>query len=322
MLRLLAIHPIAEVVAVTSRRFEGRQVGSVHKSLGKFYDLTFEDASAEAVAEESDVVFLAVPHKTAMNYVPKLMDADVSVVDLSADYRLDPGVYEETYGVEHTDRDREAAYGLTELHREEVKESRLVANPGCFPTGATLAAAPLVKAGLARQIIFDSKTGISGAGADPTGVTHYPNVAGNTTPYRISDHRHTPEMQQELDRLGDVRVHFTPHIIPSVRGILTTAHVFLEDDVGEDELREYYEDMYYDENFVRVLGVGDVPSLADVRGSNFCDIGGFKIENGRAIVVSAIDNLVKGASGQAIQNMNVMMGLDETMGIWTPGLAP
>lgn len=322
LLRLLSVHPIAMVEAVTSRRFKGMQVGSVHKGLGKFYDLEFEDAGAREIGERSDVVFLAVPHKTAMEFVPDLMDTGVIVIDFSADYRLNPDVYEATYEVKHTDRERKAVYGLTELHREEVKDARLVANPGCFPTGAILAAAPLVMEGLVERVVFDSKTGISGAGADPTSVTHYPNVAENAVPYRINNHRHVPEIKQELNRFGDLKVHFTPHIIPSVRGILTTAHLFLKEEVSEEEIRGLYGDMYREENFVRVLGVGEIPSLAAVRGSNFCDIGGFKIEEDRVIVISAIDNLVKGASGQAIQNMNVVMGLDETMGLWTPGLPP
>ncbi len=320
LLRLLVNHPDAEIVAVTSRRLNGKPISVAHPHLSGILDLSFEESSTNEVAKRSDIVFTAVPHKAAMDYVPDLLAQNVKVVDLSADYRLSPEIYESTYMTTHTDRDRRGTYGLPELHRAEIKRSNLVANPGCFSTGAILAAAPLVKAAKAERIIFDSKTGISGSGMIPSEVTHYPNISENVVPYKVTKHRHLPEIKQELTLLGTCKIDFTPHIIPSVRGILTTAHIFVKDAITSDEVTSLYEQIYSSEPFVRVRDI--MPSLSVVRGSNFCDIGCFDIEDGRVVVVSAIDNLAKGASGQAIQNMNIMFGLDERRGLWTPGMAP
>lgn len=320
LLRLLANRPDTEIVAVTSRTFENQPVNVIHPHLLKTLDMYFEDVSTKEVAKRSDVVFTAVPHKAAMAHVPELLANGVRVVDLSADYRLKPDIYEKVYETSHSDRDRVATYGLPELYRADIRHSALVANPGCFPTGAILAAAPLVKAGIVERIVFDSKTGISGAGATPSDATHYPNVAENIVPYSVTMHRHVPEIRQEMALLGRCDVHFTPHIIPAVRGILTTAHIFVKRAISKKDVMELYRKMYADEVFVRI--VDGVPSLNAVRGSNFCDIGCFDVEGGRVVVVSAIDNMVKGASGQAIQNMNIMFGLDEMAGLWMPGVAP
>ncbi|HIH36728.1 MAG TPA: N-acetyl-gamma-glutamyl-phosphate reductase [Methanocellales archaeon] len=320
LLRLLANHPDAEIAAVTSRRFQGKPVSVVHPHLSEVLDLAFEDLSTSEVAERSDLVFTAVPHKAAMGYVPDLLAQNVKVVDLSADYRLVPEVYESTYMTTHTDRARRAIYGLPELHRAEIKTSDLVANPGCFSTVAILVAAPLIKAAKAERIVFDSKTGISGAGMEPSEVTHYPNIAENVVPYRITTHRHLPEIRQELGLLGKCKISFTPHIIPSVRGILTTAHIFVRETLTSEYISDLYEKMYASEPFIRILKT--MPSLSAVRGSNFCDIGCFDVEGDRVVVISTIDNLTKGASGQAVQNMNLMFGLDEKMGLWLPGMAP
>lgn len=320
LLRLLANHPDVEIVAVTSRTFKNQPVSVIHAHLLKTVDLYFEDMPAKEVAKRSDVVFTAVPHKAAMTQVPELLTNGARVIDLSADYRLKPDTYEKIYETSHSDRDRKATYGLPELHRADIRHSDLVANPGCFPTGAILAAAPLVKAGIVERIVFDSKTGISGAGATPSDATHYPNVAENIVPYSVTTHRHNPEIEQELTLLSRCDVHFTPHIIPAVRGILTTAHIFVKRAISKKDVMELYRKMYADEIFVRI--VDGVPSLGAVRGSNFCDIGCFDAEGDRIVVVSAIDNMVKGASGQAIQNMNIMFGLDEKNGLWMPGVAP
>lgn len=319
LLRLLVNHPDAEIVAVTSRTFKDKPIGAVHPHLSKILNMRFEDISAGEVAKRSDVVFTAVPHKAAMGYVPELLTQGTKVIDLSADYRLDYDAYETTYGITHADKGRKAVYGLPELHRRDIKRANLVANPGCYPTGAILAAAPLVKAGEVSRVVFDSKTGVSGAGMIPSEVTHYPNVAENVVPYQVTKHRHLPEIVQELTVLGKCKIHFTPHIIPAVRGILTTAHVFVKKEMSKEEITNLYQKMYAGETFVRILD--EMPSLSAVRGSNFCDIG-FDVEGDRVIVVSAIDNMVKGASGQAIQNMNIMFGLDEKAGLWVPGVAP
>jgi N-acetyl-gamma-glutamyl-phosphate reductase len=313
LLRLLVQHPEVEVTIVTSRALDGTQVADVHRHLKGFYDLKFVDATAKSVAKAADVVFLAVPHGAAMRLVPNLID-EVRIIDLSADYRLGQR-YESVYGP-HTDP-REAVYGLPELH-PEVAHADLCANPGCYPTGAILSAAPLVKAGFVDHIVFDSKSGISGAGAAPTATSHYPNVAENVVPYQLTNHRHKAEIVQELERLGAGTVNFTPHVIPSIRGILTTAHIFTNKDLDSDGVRSLYEDFYAGHPFIRF----NVPSLGSVRGTNFCDLFIERdVASNRVVVVSAIDNMVKGASGQAIQNMNLMFGLDETTGLWTPALS-
>jgi N-acetyl-gamma-glutamyl-phosphate reductase len=321
LLRLLAQHPEAKVRVVTSRSRKGQKVSDTHTHLRKIYDLNFEDLAPEEVASRCDIVFTAVPHGTAMQVVPALLDAGIKVIDLSADYRLKTDVFEKTYKMKHTDP-RDAVYGIPELH-PEVAEQKFIANPGCYPTGASLAAAPLADAGLIERVVFDSKSGISGAGAEPTEVSHYPNMAENIQAYKLTSHRHRAEIVQELTRLdsGLKSISFTPHVIPSVRGILTTAHIFARKELDEEDVSEIYRDFYHDKPFIRLIK--GIPMLGGVRGSNFCDIG-FEIEKNsdRIVVISAIDNLVKGASGQAIQNMNLMFGLPETTGLWTPAIAP
>jgi N-acetyl-gamma-glutamyl-phosphate reductase len=319
LIRLLVQHPEVTISVVTSRRYKGKKVNKVNPHLFPFIELEYEDVDSKEIADRSDVVFAAVPHGTAMEYVPALMERGARVIDLSADYRLPRAEFERVYKREHTDKEeRDAVYGLTELH-PEVATATLVGNPGCYPTGAILAATPLVKAGMVNRVVFDSKSGISGAGAEPTETSHFPNLAENLIPYQVTAHRHVAEMRQELG----VNVSFTPHVIPAIRGILTTAHVFVNERVSKthDEIEEIYKHFYKGKRFIRLRK--GVPSLSAVRGTNFCDIG-FEIEEGsdRIVVMSTIDNLVKGGSGQAIQNMNVMFGLDEAAGLWFPGLAP
>jgi N-acetyl-gamma-glutamyl-phosphate reductase len=321
LLRLLVNHPNVALELATSRSLAGKPVTSTHKHLEGFLNLKYENPDTEEIRERCDVVFLAVPHGAAMSYVPELLDGSTKVIDLSADYRLETETFEEIYEIKHTDS-RDAVYGLVELHPEAAEED-LVANPGCFPTGATLAAAPLAAAWLIDIAIFDSKTGISGAGISPTEASHYPNLAENIIPYKLTAHRHRAEIVQELTSL-DVRlknINFTPHVIPSIRGILTTAHLFTKEPLSIEDLKPIYEEFYRDRPFIRLLS--GVPSLTAVRGTNFCDIG-FEVdkENNRVVALSTIDNLVKGASGQAIQNMNLMFGLDETQGLWLPAAAP
>ncbi|AIY89114.1 N-acetyl-gamma-glutamyl-phosphate reductase [Geoglobus acetivorans] len=317
LLRILSKHPEVEVVAVTSRREKGRKIHEVHPHLKGFYEIEFIEPDIDHLSE-CDVVFTAVPHGEAMKYVPELYESGLRVVDLSADYRLSRDKYEEAYGKKH-EAYIEAVYGLTELHREEIPKARLVANPGCYPTGAILAAAPLAELELIERVIFDSKSGISGAGVSPTEFTHYPNLHEAIVPYKITDHRHYYEMEQELSRFqDDVRVSFTPQVFPGSRGILTNAHIFLKGELEQDELEKIYRKFYNSSYFIRFQ---KAVRLSYVRGSNFADI---SINKGadRVVVVSAIDNLVKGASGQAVQNMNVMFGLDEWIGLDFPPLFP
>jgi N-acetyl-gamma-glutamyl-phosphate reductase len=313
LIRLLLSHSSAEVTIATSRKLEGKRVDSVHPHLKGLTDLLFQNPSVDRM--DADVALLAVPHTAAMGYVRGLLDRGMKVVDLSADYRLPREVYERTYGVPHTDY-FPAPYGLTELHREEVRGVSFVANPGCFPTGAVLAAAPL--ATRARAVVFDSKTGVSGAGNSPSAVTHYPAVADNINPYKWTRHRHLAEMKQEMARLGsEGGVYFTPHLVPVNRGILTTAHVLLREPMEQREVEALYRRYYEREFFVRL----QMPVLAAVRGTNFCDIA-VESEGERVVVASAIDNLVKGASGQAIQNMNLMCGFPEQDGLRGAGVLP
>lgn len=313
LIRLLLSHSRASVVCATSRKLAGKPVTSVHPHLGGFTDLSFSNPAVDAI--DADAVFLAVPHTAAMQYAGDLVERGIKTVDLSADYRLPKEEYETIYGVPHT-RYFTAPYGLPELHRDEITGASFIANPGCFPTGATLAAAPL--ASRARTIIFDSKTGVSGAGVNPTATTHYPNVGDNFIAYKWTTHRHVAEMRMEISRLGSAaKCYFTPHLVPANRGILTTAHILLDEPIEQEEAEALYRSWYGDEFFVRL----QKPSLATVRGSNFCDMA-VECEGTRVVVVSAIDNLVKGASGQAIQNLNLMTGCRETDGLTGVPLVP
>lgn len=328
LLRILASHPDVETTHATSRRYSGTKVGKVHPNLEGVVDLEFEDATVEDVARDSNFVFTATPHKTSMNIVPILLNADVKVVDLSGDFRFrDVSKYERYYGLKHEHPEIKGVYGLPELHRDEIKTANLVANPGCYPTTSILGLAPALKAGIVEpgRIVADSKSGITGAGASPKTATHFCMANESVSAYNPTAHRHMPEIEQELSSFDEnVKVSFVPHLVPINRGITTTLHCFLKEPIREKEVRELYADFYKDEPFVRVLDVGEVPRLSAVRGSNYNDIGCFKIdeERNRLIVVSACDNLVKGASGQAVQNMNIMLGIDEACGLGAIGLHP
>ena len=313
LIRLLHHHSSAKVTCATSRKLAGTPLVSVHPHLKGFTDLNFENPDTGAI--DVDVAFLAVPHTAAMTYAGKLVSRGIKVVDLSADYRLPKEIYEKVYGVTHTDY-FPVPYGIPEFHRKEIINAVCVANPGCFPTGAALAAAPLARH--AHTVIFDSKTGVSGAGDNPSATTHYPNVGDNIVPYKLTSHRHLAEMKQELAFLGSkAKCFFTPHLVPVNRGILTTAHILLNEPLDQKEVERIYHDYYRNEYFVRY----QKPSLAAVRGSNFCDIM-VESEGLRVVAVSAIDNLGKGASGQAIQNMNLMCGFAENDGLVHAGVLP
>lgn len=316
LLRILANHPEVDVIAASSRRYEGKDIWKVHRFLKGFYDIKFCNPEIDNFTE-CDLVFTAVPHGEAMKYVPQLLEIGSMVVDMSADYRLDKETYERVYKKHEGYMD--AVYGLTELHRNEIRKAKLVANPGCYPTGTILAAAPLAKLELVESVVFDCKSGITGAGEKPSAFTHYPNLHEAIVPYKITEHRHYYEMVQELGKLQeDIKISFTPQVFPGSRGILTNAHIFLRGELERDELYSIYEKFYDGCFFIRLQ---DEVRLSWVRGSNFCDISIHKGEE-RVVVVSAIDNLVKGASGQAVQNMNVMCGFDETLGLRTPPLFP
>jgi len=315
LIRLLLSHKEANIVCATSRKLAGTPVTKDHIHLKNLIDIDYTNPDVDDI--DADFAFLAVPHTAAMQYAGKLKERGIKTVDFSADYRLPQDVYEKTYGVEHTAYFK-APYGLPELHREEIRKADFVANPGCFPTGATLSAAPMAK--FAETIIYDSKSGVSGAGDSVSETTHYPNVDENINPYKITVHRHVPEMRQEMAFLGSsASVYFTPHLLPAIRGIITTAHILLKEPMTKEEVAKAYEEFYKDEHFVRLQHA----KLGGVRGSNFCDINWELEADGRRLVaVSAIDNLVKGAAGQAVQNMNIMCGFDESEGIRMPGMFP
>ena len=320
LLRMLLNHPEVEITDVTSRKYDNIPVHKIHPHI-RDSELVFKNKAPEEL--DADIVFTATPHGASMKIVPGILESGAKVIDLSGDYRYrDRKVYEKWYGIKHTD-ELESVFGLPEIYRDEIKKADLVANPGCFPTGAILSSYPLVKNNLVDRIVIDSKTGVSGAGVNASETTHYPNIADNVNPYKISSHRHMSEIQQELHGFDDVKVSFTPHLVPVNRGIQTTSHSFLIKDITSEELRDYYEKEYKGEYFIKLMDEGEIPHLSSVRGSNFVHIGGFEIdETGRIIMLSVIDNLVKGASGQAIQNMNILLGIDESCGLTHFGLHP
>ncbi len=329
LLRILANHPLVRVSALTSRKFEGSPIDSVFPALKGHIDLVCEPLDFDRIAEKSDFVFTAVPHQTAMGVVPHFYNRGKKVVDLSADFRFtDPQVYEKWYqphGCENLLR--EAIYGLPELHREQITKARIVGNPGCYPTGAVLALTPVVREKRVdlSGIVIDAKSGVSGAGRDPSLGTLFCEVNEGLKAYKILEHRHHPEIEQELSRIAQqsVRTIFVPHLIPMDRGILSTIYVKLDRKTDTNSLLALYAKSYEGEFFIRLCPEGEYPNVSNVRGSNFCDIG-LKVADDRkvAVIICAIDNLVKGASGQAVQNMNLMCGFPENAGLESIALFP
>lgn len=328
LLRYLAHHEECDVACATSRKAAGKKIGEVHPHLREIADLQFEDLTPAQVASRCDFVFTATPHGASMKIVPELLKAGVKVVDLSGDFRFeDARFYERYYGLKHEHPEIKAVFGLPELHRARIRKANVVANPGCYPTSVILGLVPLVKEKLVEpsMIVADSKSGVSGAGVEPKPGTHFCMADESITPYKVVNHRHLPEMEQELRKFdATLKLSFVPHLVPVIRGISTTLHCFLREKVTQEEIQGIYAGFYRDEPFVRVLMVGVIPRMSAVRGTNYIDIGGFEVdeERGRVIVVSAIDNLGKGASGQAVQNMNIMQGYDETLGLRQVGVHP
>ena len=329
LIRLLAGHPEAELTVLTSETFQGQNIAEVFPSLNGVVDLKLRPLD-DSITQDCSVLFLALPHIAAMDKLPVYLQSDCKTIDLSADYRLkDPKEYSDWYSVTHTHPEllEQAVYGLPELHRQAIQTARFIANPGCYPTSVILALAPLLKTGWVdlSSIISDSKSGISGAGRKTSLSTHYAEVNEGISPYGLASHRHTPEMEQELSALAGkpVRLTFSPHLVPMTRGMLSTVYINLNEPISDEKLVEHYRSFYKDEYFVRVLNPGKFASSQHVRSSNFCDIG-LKVDsrNQRLIITSALDNLIKGASGQAIQNMNIMLSLDEKMGLTAPATLP
>jgi N-acetyl-gamma-glutamyl-phosphate reductase len=322
LLRILLNHPHVEVTAVTSRQYKGMAVSDLYPVFTDRTNLVFLDASPEEVAEAADFVFLALPHGGAMKVASHFLDAGKKVVDLSADFRLRKVEVFEAWYQKHGAPDliREAAYGLPELYRSEVRVARFVANPGCYPTSIILGFAPLLKEGLidTETLIADSKSGVSGAGREAQIGSLFCEVNEGFKAYKVGQHRHTPEIEQELGVLAgrEIFLSFTPHLLPVNRGILSTLYARLTRSMSTADLTERFRRFYEREPFVRVYPEGSVPNISSVKGTNFCDIGVVSEKRtGRVIVLSAIDNLGKGASGQAVQNMNLMCGFPEDAGL-------
>ncbi|MFT5701845.1 MAG: N-acetyl-gamma-glutamyl-phosphate reductase [Desulforhopalus sp.] len=328
--RIICNHPEIELTVATSRQYEGQPLSEVFPNLRSRVDIICENPEPKDLADKADLFFAAVPHKTAMDLVPTLLDAGKKVIDLSADFRLrDVATYEQWYQPHSSSHLlAEAVYGLPELYRDSIKACRLLANPGCYPTSIILGLAPLLKAGVIvpETIIADSKSGTTGAGRTAQTGSLFCEVHDGFKPYKVGRaHRHTPEIEQELSVLAgsDINITFTPHLLPISRGILSTVYASLAREVTTDTIQELYTNQYSDEPFVRLLKEDTFPATQYVRGSNFCDIS-FKIDftTKRIIVMSAIDNVVKGAAGQAVQNMNIMCGFKEDSGLLTAPMFP
>lgn len=334
LLRLLLMHPQVEVTMVTSRQSAGEFIFNVHPNLRGLTQLKFVPQDMAELQKNCDLVFTATPHGGSVNLVPKLLEAGLKVIDMSADFRLkNPADYETYYGWTHAHPEmlKEAAYGLPELHREEIKKAKLVACAGCEATAAILGLAPIVKAGLIDKdkIVVDLKVGSSGGGSKATPASHHPERSNGVRPYKVVGHRHIAEVEQELNAIGSepVKISFTPHAVNIVRGILATIHTFPTQPIANKDLWKAFRGMYGNEPFIRIVkyqkGQFQLPDPKITMGTNFCDVG-FEIDEhaNRLILFSALDNMVKGASGQGVQCLNLLMGIDETTGLKSTGFHP
>ena len=322
LVRLLSGHPDVNLTVITSRQFDGAAVETIYPAFRGVVDLTCLPNDPAEIGKAADVVFLALPHKVSMGMVPALLDAKKRIVDLSADFRFKHReAYEANYQA-HTCPHllEKAVYGLCEVYAAEAASADLVGNPGCYPTSVLLPLLPLIKEKLVdpATIIADCKSGVSGAGREATPTTHFCHVNESFKAYKVGGHRHTPEIEEQISLSADapIRITFVPHLVPMTRGMQSSIYVTLTPGADAVQIRQCLETFYEDKPFVRLLPDGRFPDTMHVRGTNFCDIG-WTVDpgSGRLILLSAIDNLVKGAAGQAVQNMNLMFGLDETAGL-------
>jgi N-acetyl-gamma-glutamyl-phosphate reductase len=323
LVRILTGHKDAEIVWYGSRSYIDQKYASVYQNMFQIVDAKCMDDNMEELARQADVIFTATPQGLCASLVSEEILSQTKIIDLSADFRLkDVAVYERWYKIEHKSPQfiEEAVYGLCEVNREDVKKARLVANPGCYTTCSILTAYPLAKEGVIdmKTLIVDAKSGTSGAGRGAKVPNLYCEVNENMKAYGVATHRHTPEIEEQLSYASgeDVMINFTPHLVPMNRGILATEYASLKKDVTHEDVKAIYDKYYKDEKFIRVLDEGVYPETKWVEGSNYVDIN-FKIDprTNRIIMMGAIDNLVKGAAGQAVQNMNLMFGLDEAEGL-------
>jgi N-acetyl-gamma-glutamyl-phosphate reductase len=329
--RLLATHPEVLLAHVTAETRVGVPLADLYPNLRGIVDLVTEPLDPALIGRDSDVVIVSLPSGKAMALVPELLERGARVIDVAADFRLrDPAQYPAWYGLAHTAPRYlgEAVYGLTELYRTRIRGARLVADPGCYSAAALLALAPLLRAGVVARggVILDAKSGVSGAGRGAQGGGYpFAEVNEDVRPYSVPDHPHTAEIEQELSALagGDVRVTFVPHLVPMTRGILVTAYATLTRACAPAEAAALFREAYAGEPFVRVLPDDVLPQTKATAGSNYCDLAvRVNARAGVVVAIAALDNLGKGAAGQAVQNLNVMAGLPETMGLRTPALAP
>ena len=323
LVRILSGHPEAELTVLTSRQFAGMRFDEVYPAFGGQVDLVCESYSADLICDRADVVFMALPHQLPMGFVPEIIKRGKKVVDLSADFRFnDPAIYESAYQP-HTARELLASsvYGLSEIYAGLIEKATLIGNPGCYPTSVLLPLIPLLKKGLLdpSTLVADSKSGVSGAGRSLALGSHYCEVNESFKPYKVAVHRHNPEMDAVLSREAQktISITFVPHLVPMTRGMLTTIYATPAAALKAGDVSDCYAAAYSHRPFIRLCTNDRFPDTLNVRGTNYCDIG-FKVDerNNRLILVSAIDNLVKGAAGQAVQNMNMMLGFDETAGLF------
>ena len=321
LVRLLLSHPQVELAAVSSVSFEGQSLAAVYPNLNEITALVCQ--SADEVIAQSDVVFAALPHGLSQDTAAACAEQNKKFIDLGADFRLDdPADYTKWYNCEakYPELHAQAVYGLCEWFREDIKQTSIIGNPGCYPTSVALGLAPALRQGLVSptSIVVDSKSGTTGAGRKPTQTTHFPDCNESFSAYKVASHRHTPEIEQTLSKLAGqtATITFVPHLLPVNRGILSTIYAHLNEGVTAEQVRTTYEQAYEHEHFVRVLAPGQAVNISHVRCSNYCDIQLYVDEHtGLLIVTSVIDNMVKGAAGQAIQNMNLICGMDETTGL-------
>lgn len=330
LLRILATHPQAEVTMITSRSEDGVALVDMFPNLrGHYDDLKYSVPDAEKL-KTCDMVFFATPHGVAMSMADELTSAGVKIIDLAADFRIeDLDVWSKWYGMVHTEAKlfEKVAYGLPEYYREQIKQAQIIANPGCYPTSAMLGALPLLKNDLvdAANIIVDGKSGVSGAGRGANVAMLGAEMSESFKAYGVGGHRHLPEMKEKMAQIGgsEVGLTFVPHLVPMVRGMESTIYANMKIDMSQEALQALYEETYKDEPFVDVMPAGSLPETRMVKGSNMCRIAIYRpAGSSQVVITSVIDNLVKGAAGQAVQNMNIMFDLDETLGLQQVALLP
>jgi N-acetyl-gamma-glutamyl-phosphate reductase len=322
LVRILTGHPDTELTILTSRQYAGIRFDQVYPAMAGRIDIVCQEYSTEQICENADLVFMALPHKLPMAFVPDILNKGKKVIDLSADFRFnDANLYETAYQAHTASHLLDSTvYGLCEIYADQIKAAALIGNPGCYPTSVLLPLVPLLKQGLLdpATLIADSKSGVSGAGRSLALATHFCEVNESFKAYKVAAHRHNPEMNAILSREAAeaVAITFVPHLVPMTRGMLTTIYATPVSGLTTQDISDCYRNAYHQRPFIRICPPDRLPDTLHVRGTNFCDIG-FKLdeENRRLILIAAIDNLVKGAAGQAVQNMNLMMGFDETAGL-------